>query len=81
MKKLILITGILISIALSFAYEQNDFGTIWKKGYVDGYCYDIPYCIEPIPPIPPVPRIQDTSYVNIYNRGFLSGFRANTERE
>lgn len=55
-----------------------DFNSVWKTGYVDGWCYNVEgHCIEPIPPIPPLPRIKDTTYTIIYNRGFLTGLKAN----
>lgn len=53
---------------------ELDFPEIWKKGYLDGWCYDVRgHCIKPIPPIAPLPRIEDTTYTHIYNRGFIYG--------
>jgi hypothetical protein len=72
MKKLLITIGILISLSFS----QLDFETIWSKGYEDGYCYDVEFCIKPLPKIAPLPRLKDTTYKIIYNRGFLTGLKA-----
>lgn len=78
MKKMFLI----ISVFISMAFQQViSFDRVWKKGYMDGYCYEVEYCIKPISPIAPVPRLQDSSYKAIYNRGFVDGLKDNPERQ
>lgn len=80
MKKLFLLTlvglAVLTSTVLYAVNIEPDFEAVWSKGYVDGYCYDVEFCIEPIAPIAPLPRLQDTTYTIIYNRGFLAGRKA-----
>lgn len=76
MKKIIMVLASILTLT-SFASQDLDYDAIWKKGYINGYCYEIEYCVEPIPPVPPVPRLQDTTYENIYNRGFVTGLKAN----
>jgi len=46
----------------------------WKEGYVAGWCYKDAYgCIEPEPPICPPPKINQETFKDGYNRGFLKG--------
>lgn len=61
----------------SVVFQEFDYKQAWSEGYKDGYCYDVEgTCISPIVPIPPIARIQDTTYSNAYNRGFLTGLKA-----
>jgi hypothetical protein len=81
MKKRILFLILLIIMLFITAFQPNNFSEIWQKGYVEGYCYDIDFCVKPIPPIAPVPRLQDTNYITIYNRGFVAGLKDNPKQE
>ena len=46
----------------------------WKEGYVAGWCYKDEYgCIEPEPPICPLAKINQETFKDGYNRGFLKG--------
>ena len=79
----------LAMISLSFTYPQesvsneepieyDQFCDGFEAGYKAGWCYEIFGCIEPITPLCPMPEINETSYKDGYNRGFL---RALEERE
>lgn len=63
----------LLLIAPAIISWSSAFCNGWEEGYVDGYCYNIPHCIEPIPPLCPMPRLGESSYMDGYNRGFLKG--------
>lgn len=51
--------------------SAQDYSSDWKIGYVDGYCYKVDNCIEPIVPIPPLPDVGEED--EGYNDGFLAG--------
>jgi hypothetical protein len=50
----------------------------FKKGYVQGYCFEVQNCIKPIIPIPPLPKLLESSnsFQDGYNRGFINGRNA-----
>lgn len=45
----------------------------WESGFVAGYCYNVYGCVEPLVPLCPLPRVNESSYQDGYNRGFLAG--------
>lgn len=64
---------LLIIVIISLFYTQSDFNNGFKDGYVEGYCFRIYNCIEPLVPIPPLPRIGEDTYNDGYNVGFIKG--------
>lgn len=79
MKKSVIFKVLAVAfIALSGFTEpkiESDFCDGWEAGYKAGYCYQIPHCLEPLPPLCPLPKINEDSYQDGYNRGFLKGKR------
>ncbi|MFQ9314811.1 hypothetical protein [Dysgonomonas mossii] len=73
MKKLVIVILLIISVAS--VYSQTPYDNGWKKGYQEGYCYQVNGCIPPIAPIPPIPLIGENrnDYKAGYQRGFLTG--------
>jgi hypothetical protein len=67
---------LLLILLICCGWQEIDLSKAWQKGYVDGWCYEQEYCIEPIPPIAPIRRIKDTTYNMMYNRGFVTGLKA-----
>lgn len=55
--------------------DTSAFCSGFKEGYVDGYCYRVYGCVEPVPPVCPVPDIGENSWKDGYNRGFTRGLR------
>lgn len=52
----------------------SDFSDGWKDGYVEGYRYvKGKYANVPNPPIAPLPKVNQSSYRDGYNAGFLRG--------
>lgn len=68
MKSIILILTIFL-----FTTNTDNFCKGWEKGYIDGYCYRVEGCIKPILPLCPLPEIDETTYKDGYQRGFLEG--------
>lgn len=89
MKKSILLFLVSILFLSAWAKDKNmeeraikvidPFTRGFEDGYVEGYCYDIFGCIEPIVPIAPIPKIGESydSYRDGYNRGFKTGYNDN----
>jgi hypothetical protein len=83
-RKLLLAAIVILSIGLTSFVDTQDlkvestynlatYSDGWKAGYVQGWCYEVPNCIEPIVPICPIAKVGQDRYVDGYNRGFLKG--------
>ena len=59
----------------------NGFCEGYDDGYVEGWCYQVQNCLEPIPPICPLPVLEEdiNSYRDGYNRGFKEGLEDRNE--
>jgi len=67
---------IILSIFFLSFSQDADWCKGFRSGYQDGWCYQDPYCFEPIPPLCPLPTIYDEyNYRGGYNKGFLQGVR------
>lgn len=76
MKKSILIILTILSFSSFNTKEGNSaFCEGWEDGYVDGWCYEVPHCLDPLVPLCPLPRINEDGYKGGYNRGFLQGLK------
>lgn len=58
---------------LAFSVAKSPYARGWKAGFVRGYCYEIMYCVKPIPPEAPYPEIGRDTYKDGYEDGFLAG--------
>lgn len=63
----------IIIFLFTITVYNSDFCDGWEKGYVRGYCYQDPNCIEPIVPLCPLPNLLEDTYQDGYDRGFLKG--------
>ena len=53
---------------------SDEYCSGWDSGYKQGWCYGRGVgCIEPIVPICPIPRINESTFQDGYNRGFIQG--------
>jgi hypothetical protein len=76
-KKAAAFTLLLLILLLFISFNKNsEYCDRWEEGYVEGYCYLIVNCIEPIVPVCPVPLIGQERPQDGYNRGFEAGKRA-----
>lgn len=60
------------------SFSQSKFAEGYKKGFVEGYCYDkSSTCVKPIVPNTPIPKIGESlnNYKDGYNRGFTDGVK------
>jgi len=73
MKKLIFILNICMFLMVIMFHTTSDYCDGWKEGYKQGYCYEVQNCITPIIPICPIAKVNQSSYEDGYNRGFLAG--------
>jgi hypothetical protein len=80
--KTTLITSLLVFLFLSFpstvyntylAVGEKTYCMGWQSGYISGYCYNDPFCIEPIVPICGIPRVNFNKYKDGVADGFLAG--------
>jgi hypothetical protein len=71
MKTIILI---LLAITISTTTVDSDFCEGFEKGYKNGYCFKeaLP-CLSPLPPLCPLPELNQDSYQDGYNVGFVRG--------
>ncbi|MDP2541550.1 hypothetical protein CSC81_10190 [Tenacibaculum discolor] len=78
MKKILL----LLLISTTGLIAQSNFDRGYEKGYKEGFCYQVYGCLSPIPPIPPLPNINErnTSFKDGYQRGFLDGNKAKSDK-
>ena len=53
--------------------DDSDFCDGWEDGYVQGYCYQVENCNEPLIPLCPLPEVNEDTFTDGYNRGFLKG--------
>lgn len=53
--------------------NYTDYCNGWEKGYKEGYCYQVDNCVAPSPPVCPTPLVNQDSYQDGYNRGFVKG--------
>ncbi len=74
MKKKISIFTLLLLTIVAFG-QSNNYDRGFENGYKEGYCYNKPGCISPVPPLSPIPLIGESydSYKDGYNRGFKRG--------
>ena len=92
MRKLLIISTIILSVALSYSFVKpiktiitinnsyTDYQEGWKDGYCEGYKYvKGQYVICPIAPIAPVARVGENTYKGGYNRGFVAGKKKASE--
>ena len=68
--------GLAVALIASPIASANGFCEGFEEGYKAGYCYQKSFCIAPITPICPLPRINEVSFQDGYNRGFLTGLNA-----
>ena len=73
MKKAFKILIILILFTSGTILSEKTYADGWKEGYKEGWCYEVQFCIAPVPPVCPVPRVGENSYKGGYNRGFTKG--------
>jgi len=66
--KILLFTLLLITACLASSFCEG-----FKEGYKAGFCYDKPYCLEPLAPLCPLPTLYQKDYMDGYNAGFLVG--------
>ena len=69
------LTLIFILLLSSHAFA-DDFCDGWHDGYIAGWCQGQFQCMEPMVPMCPMPGIDEETYQDGYNRGFLAGHRA-----
>lgn len=64
-------------LIILFVLSQGTYCDGFNSGYIDGYCSDEDYCIEPIPPGCPMPDVNRNTYKDGYQKGFLIGYEDN----
>lgn len=64
---------VLMMLFVSYTPEEKTFCDGWKEGYKAGWCFEIVNCIDPVVPTCPIPEINEKTYKDGYNRGFLKG--------
>lgn len=68
--------GLLIVLIFIFNIinaQGDEYDRGFKNGYKEGYCYGDPNCLSPLVPLTPLPRLNEDTYTDGYNRGFLKG--------
>lgn len=45
----------------------------WRQGYINGYCYQDPFCAKPLIPLCPLPSPLFDSKQDGLNDGFIAG--------
>lgn len=66
--------AILLSFFVNAGVQSSSYCSGFNAGYVDGFCYQDPNCLAPIPPICPLPTInEENTYEGGYQRGFVEG--------
>lgn len=59
--------------ALTNKLQNSSYCKGWSVGYTEGWCYPQYNCIAPIVPICPIPKVNQNTYQDGYNRGFIKG--------
>ena len=71
MKRFLIIFAVLL-----MSSSDSPFCEGYEDGYVAGYCYRIFGCQSPIVPNCPLPEIDENTYTDGYNKGFVHGRQA-----
>jgi hypothetical protein len=67
---------ILLLLAITLSTGESDFCDGFKKGYKNGYCFEQELCLAPLTPLCPLPKLNQDSYQNGYDVGFVKGKEA-----
>ena len=60
-----------------FECHSSDYGSGWRKGWVDGWKHVMgKHAIPPIAPLPPLPPLGRNSFNDGYQDGFVAGREA-----
>jgi hypothetical protein len=77
LRVVLLVVVTINSPAISTAQSNVDFCSGWNAGYKEGWCYGQGYgCPTPAMPPCPVMRLGESTYLDGYNRGLITGREA-----